>query len=88
MAKADLLLAKHKEFEAAAARMKGARRTHRQEPPRGEAAPRGGADGHFEMARSLIYGSGPPKVRYESLSPVQDAESDRVVARLRDELGL
>jgi hypothetical protein len=86
MAKADILLAKHKEFEAAAARMKGARRSIVKTPR--------GVKQHLVEAPTAIlrwpvsYGTGPPKVRYESLSPVPDSESDRAVAQLRDELGL
>ena len=85
MVRAGILLAKHKEFEAAAARMKGARRS---------IVKIRGVKQHLVEAPTAVlrwpvhYGTGPPKVRYESLSPIHDAESDRVVAELREELGI
>ena len=84
MVRAGILLAKHTEFETAAARMKGARRSIVK-------TPRGVRQHVVETPTSVLrwpvhYGTGPPKVRYESLSPIHDAESDRVVAELREEL--
>ena len=83
--KVKLLLAKHKEFEATAARMKGARRSI--------VKTRGVKQHLVETPTAVLrwpvhYGTGPPKVRYESLSPIHDAESDRVVVQLREELAL
>ena len=84
MTKAELL--KHKEFEAVAARMQGARRSIVK-------TPRGVRQHLVEAGTAVLrwpvhYGAGSPKVRYERLPPVEDADSDRVVAQLRDELGL
>lgn len=87
MTKADSLLVKHMEFEAAAARMKGGRRCIVK-------TPRGIRQHLVETEMGLLrwpvsYGTGSPKVRYESLPSFHDAESERVVvAQLRDELGL
>ena len=86
MPKVELLLAKHKEFEAAAARMKGARRSIVKIRGVKQHLVEGATTGVIRWPVS--YGTGPPKVRYESLPPIPDAESERVVAQLRDELGL
>jgi len=85
MPKVELLLAKHKEFEAAAARMKGARRSIVKIRGLKQHLVEGATTGVIRWPVS--YGTGPPKVRYEPLSPVPDADSE-VVAQLRDELGL
>ena len=84
MTKADVLLAKHKEFEAAAARMKGARRSIVKIRGVKHHLVEGATTGVIRWPVS--YGTGPPKVRYEPL-PVPDADSE-VVAHLRNELGL
>ena len=87
MTQANVLLFKHREFEAAAARMKGGRRCIVK-------TPRGIAQHLVETDMGVLrwpvsYGTGPPKVRHEALSSIQDeGESDRVMAQLRDELGL
>ena len=84
MVQAAILLAKHMEFEAAAAQMRGARRCIVKTPR--------GIRQHVVQAETgilrwpTVYETGPPKVRYEPLPMMHDAESDRVVAQLRDEL--
>jgi hypothetical protein len=85
MTKADVLLAKHKEFEAAAARMKGARRSIVKIRGVKHHLVEGATTGVIRWPVS--YGTGPPKVRYEPLHTVPDTESE-VVAQLRNELGL